>query len=101
LHYRSGKARNARIEDSSGSDLVRLPIVRRLPGFFRADARLAYGWGTSWGRMRLALEWFNLTMSREATDLECELPTTSGSVECHVQYAPAIFFPNLGLHAQF
>ena len=76
--------------------------MRRLPGFFRADVLIAYRWDTSWGRMRLALEWMNVTFSREALDLgDCYEDPLDLEADCGIEYAPAIFVPNLGLRAEF
>lgn len=70
----------------------------RLPGFFRLDAHVAHAWLTSWGRLRLSLEWFNTTLSREAVGANCAPLDTPE--ECDVQYAPAVFFPNLGVRGE-
>jgi hypothetical protein len=68
--------------------------------------QVSYGWNTGFGSLRVALEWFNVTLSREATGIECEDGVTVGAdpltaTPCKVTYAPAIFFPNLGVRAQF
>lgn len=73
---------------------------QRLPGFVRGDVMISNRWRTSWGHMRLALEWFNVSMSREATGLDCS-PNEFGVVDCEVEYAPAIFVPNIGLRGEF
>jgi len=114
LHYRSGKVASFAFERAA---LIR--HEQRLPGFFRADAQLSYGWTASWARFKLTLEWLNLTMAREATGIECDDTvgvgrdpilesrgsSSSGSsfpraARCRVDYAPAIFLPNLGLRAE-
>jgi hypothetical protein len=69
---------------------------RRLPGFSRVDVDVSYAWQPSWGRMRVALEWFNLTMSREAQQLRCD----NQPRRCEVDYIPAIFFPNLSVRGE-
>ena len=101
LHYQSGKV-------ASHTFVRDRPILyeQRLPGFFRADAELAYSWATHWGRLRLALEWLNVSMSREATDIDCHDGVQTGkdplsTTPCPVRFAPPIFFPDLGLRAQF
>ncbi len=108
--YRSGRVASVTTLDAGsiatpGGALVNPPFARferRLPGFFRADVLIAYRWNTSWGRMRLALEWLNVTMSREAIDLRSCSGLDPGTVEaCGIEYAPAIFVPNLGLRAEF
>jgi hypothetical protein len=67
---------------------------------------IAYTWTTGFGSLRLALEWLNLTLAREATDIACDDGITVGrnpltATPCKIRYAPAIFFPNLGLRGQF
>ena len=69
---------------------------RRLPGFSRLDADVSYAWQPSWGRMRVALEWFNLTMAKEAQQLRCD----NQPRRCEVDYIPAIFFPNLSVRGE-
>jgi outer membrane receptor protein involved in Fe transport len=101
LHYRSGKV--------AAHTFVRETLVhyeQRLPGFFRADAEVAYRWPTSWGSMRVAAEWLNLTISREASGISCQDGVLIGknplsATPCTVHLAPAIFFPNVGVRAQF
>lgn len=71
---------------------------RRLPGFLRGDVQLSYRWTNSWAHMRFAVEWFNFTISREAIGVKgCAEPNT----RCSVDYAPAIFAPNLSLRVGF
>lgn len=99
LHVRSG-----RIFTVLTNDLQRLE--RRLPGFFRADLQASYGWRTSWGRLQASAEWFNITLAREARSINCGLDITDNNrlapIEtCKVEYGPALFFPNVGLRAEF
>jgi hypothetical protein len=69
---------------------------RRLPWFLRLDLELAYQWPTAWGRLRVALEWFNATLVREPVDIECGgMPRV-----CQTRYIPAIFFPNLSVRGE-
>jgi hypothetical protein len=69
---------------------------RRLPWFLRLDLEVAYQWPTFWGRMRVALEWFNATLAREPQEIVCGgLPRT-----CQTNYLPAIFFPNLSVRGE-
>lgn len=69
---------------------------RRMPMFERLDLELAYAWTTWWGRMRVALEWFNATFSREPSEIIC-----SGEPRrCRVEYLPAIALPNLGVRGE-
>ncbi len=84
-----------------------LQLTRRLPGFYRIDAHVSYKWDTGWGNFRLALEWFNVTMSQEPLQYNCDFFFASGDApgeacsEDDVEYAPAIFFPSLSLRATF
>ncbi len=99
FHLRSGKPMGRFYLDDA--DFVLRRYEQRLPAFHRLDAQVAYGWETSWGRMRLALEWFNVTFSEEPVDIRCVGDMAPSSGECPVQYAPAIVVPNLGLRAVF
>jgi hypothetical protein len=93
LHARSGKLIGEFLLDDSFA-LAR--DEHRLPWFVRIDLQVAYAWRPSWGRMRVALEWFNATLSREPINTECKgAPRT-----CEVEYLPAIFFPNLGVRGE-
>ncbi|HET8936121.1 MAG TPA: TonB-dependent receptor [Polyangiales bacterium] len=104
LQYRSGKnASHIFIREAE------IPYQQRLAGFFRADANISYGWHPSWGSLRVTLEWFNLTLSREESSIDCDKTDdiTSGrdplktAVPCPVKRAPALFFPNLGIRAEY
>jgi outer membrane receptor protein involved in Fe transport len=101
LFYRSGK-----VASHTFVRLSRIYYEQRLPGFFRADAELAYAFDTSFGAMRVALEWLNLTLAREAIEISCDDGISVGknplsATPCPVRYAPALFFPNLGVRATF
>jgi hypothetical protein len=102
VHYRSGKLAGDDVWDTISPTLFGpVRIERRLPGFFRSDAEITYGWTTHWGRMRTSLEWMNVTLSREASDITCDLDSGDDTPACKVDYAPAIFFPNLAVRAEF
>ncbi len=99
-HYRTGKIARA---DVYGSFVGPFRLEERLPGFFRADAQIIYGWLTDWGSMRVSLEWMNLTMSEEPIGLDCnfdDINPLNPNIQCDVDYAPAIFFPNLGVRGE-
>ena len=107
LHYRTGKlesltlaASSSSAESSAGPDAP-LRVERRLPGFFRLDLQISYGWRPDWGKMRITLEWLNATMSREAIGLDCSVAEGSPRPSCEVDYTPAIFIPNLAMRAEF
>jgi hypothetical protein len=101
LHFRTGKMANMTFLRGGP-----IRYEQRLPSFFRADVTASYSWQTSWAKLRLALEWWNLTLAREATNIQCTDGVDAGRnplnvTPCKVTYAPAIFLPNLGLRADF
>ncbi|MDD9940198.1 MAG: TonB-dependent receptor [Myxococcales bacterium] len=67
----------------------------RLAPFVRLDGRFAYSFGAPFGRMEVYLEWLNLTLAREAIEVECYF----GS--CVPVEAQPIWFPNAGVRASF
>lgn len=67
----------------------------RLPAFFRVDAKVAYRFTTDFARMTVYAEMLNVTLAREAVDAECFF----GS--CRASYERPIWFPNLGVRAEF
>jgi len=74
---------------------------RRLPGYARLDAMISNRWPTRWGHMRLSLEWFNTTFSREPIGFRCGEINEVPAGTCSVDYAPAIVIPNIGLRGEF
>jgi hypothetical protein len=81
-------------------------VARRLPGFYRLDARTSWAWTTSFAELELSLEWANLTFTREPLGFACGLDVTTAQrpppdSTCSVRYAPALVIPNLGLRAKF
>ncbi|MEM9191047.1 MAG: TonB-dependent receptor [Myxococcota bacterium] len=74
---------------------------QRLPTFYRVDVQVGYAWRTSWGQLRLSLEWFNLTWNREPSDISCPESRLSDPGFCPVEYLPAIVAPNVGLRGTF
>jgi len=101
VQYRSGKVASQLFQRAQ-----EIVYQQRLPGFFRTDLQLSYGFRPSWGSLRVSLEWFNVTLSREATDIVCHDGVGIGmdptaATPCGVQRAPALFFPNLGVRAEF
>jgi hypothetical protein len=69
---------------------------RRLPWFTRLDLELAYAWPTYWGRLRVSLEWFNVTFAREPINLVC----TGSPRTCRTTYLPPLSFPNIGVRGE-
>jgi hypothetical protein len=81
-------------------------VARRLPEFYRFDARAAYTWTASFAELELSLEWLNLGFAREPLGFSCGLDVTTAhrpppDDTCRVRYAPALVLPNVGLRAQF
>ncbi len=76
--------------------------TRELDAYYRLDASVAYGWDAGWSRLRVSLEWVNLTMSAEPFGLDCPDPGTGtpSDASCSQVMGPAIFIPNLGFRAQ-
>ncbi|HJL46757.1 MAG TPA: TonB-dependent receptor, partial [Polyangiaceae bacterium LLY-WYZ-15_(1-7)] len=84
--------------DRAEGEVRRLEV--RLPAFLRLDASLGYLWEPRWGRMRVVLEWFNLTLAREPLDADCA-PDGVYAERCQTDFMPALFAPNLSVHAAF
>ena len=100
MHLRSGKPMG--VWYISVEDVTLRRYEQRLPAFFRLDAQLAYAWLTSWGQMRIALEWLNVTFSKEPSGLLCAENLLAAPAEpCPVEYLPAIVAPNLGVRGSF
>ncbi|MCG8553728.1 MAG: Plug domain-containing protein [Proteobacteria bacterium] len=103
LHVRSGRMASALVIQHKEP---RLRKEQRLPAFARADAQMDYQWHTSWGRMQLSLEWFNLTAAAEPIGIDCNDRPRLGvegpdAPPCSVNYAPKLLVPNLGLRGTF
>lgn len=76
---------------------------RELDAFGRLDAQVSYAWDAGWARLRLSLEWVNVTLSEEPIAMECsDYPRTAPSDgTCGPLLAPPIFVPNLGIRGEF
>jgi hypothetical protein len=98
-HFRTGKILG--VWYLSLEELALKRYEQRLPSFFRLDAEIAYAWRTSWGQLRVALEWLNLTWSEEPTALACPDGLATAPPTCEVEYLPAIVAPNLGIRGTF
>ncbi|MGB8221812.1 MAG: TonB-dependent receptor [Polyangiales bacterium] len=84
--------------------------VQRVPWFVRLDAQVAYEWAKPGRRMRIGLEWINITQARDAQELDstdrnappaCLLRWGVPSQPCPVKFTRAIWFPNLSFRAVF
>ncbi len=104
---RSGRAEGWLWLDSSG--VVR-QYVQRVPWFTRLDLMIAYEWAKPGRRMRVSLEWINVTQARDAQQLdtddtsapfECRIRWGEPSEPCPVSFTTAIWFPNLSFRAVF
>jgi len=99
VHLRTG--RPVPIGYSVDRENLRLERVEeRLPTFFRADASVGYLWRPRWGRMRIVLEWLNVTLSKEPVSTDCQ-PDGVYTERCAVEFVPALWAPNLAIHAAF
>jgi len=84
--------------------------VQRVPWFVRLDAKVAYEWAKPGRRMRIALEWINITRARDAQEIDSSDGTAPGQCQwrvgvpdraCPIRYTTAIWFPNLSFRAVF
>ena len=105
LLARSGRAEGWLWLDSTG--LVQ-QYVQRVPWFVRLDAQIAYEWAKPGRRMRISLEWINITQARDAQQLSTSGPFPAcrdrwgePPVPCPVSFTSAIWFPNLSFRAVF
>jgi hypothetical protein len=107
LFARSGRAEGWLWLDPSG---VVQQYVQRVPWFVRLDAQVAYEWAKPGRRMRIALEWINITQARDAQEVdssnanapfECRVRWGVPSEACPIRFTDAIWFPNLSFRAVF
>ena len=104
---RSGRAEGWLWLDDSG---VVQQYVQRTPWFVRLDAQVAYEWAKPGRRMRVGLEWINITQARDAQEIDSADPTAPQQCQnrvgvppepCPIRYTTAIWFPNLLFRAVF
>jgi outer membrane receptor protein involved in Fe transport len=104
---RSGRAEGWLWLDSSG---VIQQYVQRVPWFVRLDAQVAYEWAKPGRRMRISLEWINITQAQDAQEidstnmsapLECQWRVGVPSEPCPIRFTTAIWYPNLSFRAVF
>ncbi|MDH5494018.1 MAG: TonB-dependent receptor, partial [Myxococcales bacterium] len=99
VHARSGRSEGSFYLNSEPFGLAR--HEQRLPWFVRIDARIGYRWRKSWGGLLVALDWMNVMMAEEPIGIRCRGLGDPPDASCPVEYAPAIFFPNLSVAADF
>ncbi len=106
LFARSGRAEGWLWFDNQ-TGVVR-QYVQRVPWFVRLDAQIAYEWAKPARRMRIALEWINITQARDAQEIdstqgpdECRFRYGTPSEPCAISFTGAIWFPNLSFRAVF
>ena len=84
--------------------------VQRVPWFVRLEAKVAYEWAKPGRRMRIALEWINITQARDAQEIDSADMTAPGQCQwrvgvpdqpCPIRFTTAIWFPNLSFRAVF
>ncbi len=104
---RSGRAEGWLWLDEFG---VVQQYVQRVPWFVRLDAQIAYEWARPGRRLRIALEWINITRARDAQQIDSSDPTAppecrfrfgAPSEPCPLTFTDAIWFPNLSFRAVF
>jgi hypothetical protein len=104
---RSGRAEGWLWLDEFG---VVQQYVQRVPWFVRVDAQIAYEWAKPGRRMRIGLEWINITRARDAQEInssdpaaspQCRVRWGTPSEPCSIRYTDAIWFPNLSFRAVF
>jgi len=107
LLARSGRAEGWLWLDTAGE--VR-QYVQRVPWFVRLDAQVAYEWAKPGRRMRISLEWINITQARDAQEIDSTNPAASFACQvrwgepsepCPIKFTGAIWFPNLSFRAVF
>jgi hypothetical protein len=107
LFARSGRAEGWLWFDPSG---VVQQYVQRVPWFVRLDAQVAYEWAKPGRRMRISLEWLNVTQARDAQEIDsenvdapflCRVRWGNPAQACPIKYTTAIWFPNLSFRAVF
>jgi hypothetical protein len=80
---------------------------QRVPWFTRLDAQIAYEWAKPGRRMRISLEWVNITQARDAQALSdesseaCRIRGDAPAEPCLLVFTTAIWFPNLSFRATF
>jgi len=104
---RSGRAEGWLWLDPAG---VVQQYVQRVPWFVRLDAQVAYEWAKPGRRMRISLEWINITQARDAQEIDSTNPGAPfaclvrwgvPSQPCPIKFTSAIWFPNLSFRAVF
>ncbi len=90
------------------NDGVIQQYIQRVPWFTRLDAEIAYEWAKPNRRMRIALEWVNITqaqdaqeLSQESSDEACLFRAGVPAEPCPLVFTTAIWFPNLSFRATF
>ena len=81
-----------------------LRISKRLPDFYRVDARLEKRWQTSdTSFVTFVVEWFNATIQKEAIDFTRSQCTgdSASSARCPVEYIGPVTIPSIGVEGGF
>jgi len=107
LFARSGRAEGWLWLDPTGAVQQ---YVQRVPWFVRLDAQVAYEWAKPGRRMRISLEWINITQARDAQQIDSTNPDAPVQCQrrwgvpaepCPILFTSAIWFPNLSFRAVF
>ncbi|WP_236518558.1 TonB-dependent receptor domain-containing protein [Sandaracinus amylolyticus] len=97
VHFRSGGPRGFAYRDFSTVPSFFQRVEREVTPFARLDASIAYVWNAGWARLRVSIEWLNVTFSQEAIALTCAVDPNGIPTSCNTDRAPPIVAPNLGL----
>ena len=104
---RSGRAEGWLYIDTDGTIKQ---YIQRVPWFTRLDAGIHYEWAKPGRRLRVGLEWINITQARDAQEIDSTNPNASDECEarwgmpnepCPIRFTSAIWFPNLFFRARF
>ncbi|AKF10591.1 TonB-dependent receptor domain-containing protein [Sandaracinus amylolyticus] len=100
VHLRSGGPRGFAYRDFSMPLSLFERVEREVTPFARLDASIAYAWDAGWGRLRVSIEWLNVTFAQEAIALVCAVDGDGIPIRCNTDRAPPIVAPNLGLRIE-
>lgn len=104
---RSGRAEGWLYVDTDGSVKQ---YIQRVPWLTRLDAGIHYEWAKPGRRLRVGLEWINITQVRDAQEIDSTNPSASNecaarwgmpSEPCPIRFTGAIWYPNLSFRAAF
>lgn len=87
-----------RFSYGSGRPALQYPVgTGRLPGTYRLDLSVRYGWTIDGVKVWLTIDWMNVTMTRAPLGYDC----ASDPGVCRVVYHPLVVVPGIGARAEF